>query len=108
MRLNATKSKEKGFFVSLDHMSCFTVPVYIKTLDCEFSIEVFLDTGTSACFMDKDFTMKHSLEFIRKAHCALVEVIDGWPLTLGNVMEETQLLEVILGDQVSHVVFNII
>jgi hypothetical protein len=37
-----------------------------------------------------------------------VEVIDGQPLVSGNVMEETQPLEVILEDQVSHVVFNII
>jgi hypothetical protein len=50
--------------------------------------EAILDTGTSACFMDKDFAIKHGLELIREAHPALVEVI--------------------LGDQVSHVVFNII
>jgi hypothetical protein len=58
--------------------------------------------------MDKDFALKYSLELIGKAHPAPVEVIDGWPLTSGNVMEETQPLEVMLGDQVSHVVFNII
>jgi hypothetical protein len=58
--------------------------------------------------MDKDFALKYSLELIGKAHPAPVEVIDGWPLTSGNVMEETQPLEVMLGDKVSHVVFNII
>jgi hypothetical protein len=52
--------------------------------------------------------LKHSLVLIRKAHPVLVEVIDGRPLVLGNVMEEIQLLEVMLGDQMSHVVFNII
>jgi hypothetical protein len=34
--------------------------------------------------------MKHSLELIGKAHPAPVEVIEGWPLALGNVMKETQ------------------
>ena len=58
--------------------------------------------------MDKDFALKHSLEFIKKTHPAPVEVIDGQPLTSRNVMEETQPLEVMLGNHVSHVVLNII
>jgi hypothetical protein len=108
MRLDATKSKEKGLFVSSDPTPCFTVPIHIKTLDCEFSSEALLNTRTFACFKDKDFALKHSLELIGKAHPTPVEVINGWPLASGNVMEETQHLEVMLGDQVSHVVFNII
>jgi hypothetical protein len=62
MRLDATKSKEKGLFVSSNPMPCFTFPVHIKTLDCEFSSEALLDTGAFACFKDKDFALKHSLE----------------------------------------------
>jgi hypothetical protein len=49
-------------------------------LDYKFTIKAFLDTGAFACFMDKDFAMKHSLELIVKAHSAHVEVIDGQPL----------------------------
>jgi hypothetical protein len=108
MRLDATKSKEKDLFVSSDPTPCFTFPVHIKTLDYEFSSNALLDTRASVCFMDKDFVLKHSLELIGKAHPAPVEVIDGRPLASGNMMEETQPLEVMLGDQVSHVVFNII
>jgi hypothetical protein len=108
MRLDITKSKEKGFFVSSDPMPCFTFLVHIKTLDCEFSSEALLDTGASVCFTDKDFALKHSLELIGKAHPPLMEVINGRPLASGNVMEEIQPLEVMLGNQVSHVVFNII
>ena len=37
-----------------------------------------------------------------------MEVIDGRLLASRNVMEETQPLEVMLGDQVFHIVFNII
>jgi hypothetical protein len=107
MRLDAIKSKEKGLFVSSDPTPCFIFLIHIKTLDCEFSSEALLDMGASACFMDKDFARKHVLELTEKAHPALVEVIDGRPVTSGNVMEETQPLEIMLGDQVSHVVFNI-
>jgi hypothetical protein len=108
MRLDATKCKEKDLFASSDPTPCFIFYGHIKILECEISSKALLDTGASACFMDKDFAMKHSLELIRKAHLAPVEVIDGQLFALGNVMEERQPLEVILGDQVSHVVFNII
>jgi hypothetical protein len=108
MRLDATKSKEKGFFVSLDPKPYFIFSILIKTLDCEFFSEALFDTKASKCFMGKDFALKHSLELIGKVHPAPVEVIDGRPLILGNVMEEIHSLEVLLRDQVSHVVFNII
>ena len=51
MKLDITKSKEKGLFVSSDPISCFTFLVNIKILDCEFSNEALLDTGASVCFM---------------------------------------------------------
>jgi hypothetical protein len=107
-RLDATKSKEKGLFVSSDPTPCFIFSVHIKTLDCKFFNEALLDTGASAYFMDKDFALKHSLELIGKAHLAPVEIIDGRSLASRNVMEEIQHLEIMLGNQVSHVVFNII
>jgi hypothetical protein len=89
MRLDATKSKEKGLLVSSVPTSCFIFPILIKTLGCEFSSEALLDIGASVCFMDKDFAMKHILELIGKAHLTFVEVIDGQSLALGNVMEGT-------------------
>jgi hypothetical protein len=91
MRLDATKSKEKGLFVSLDPMPCFTFRVHIKILDCGFFSKALLDTGASACFMDKDFALKHNLELIEKAHSTPVEVIDGRPLASRNVMEKHNL-----------------
>jgi hypothetical protein len=48
--------------------------------------------------MDKDFTMKQNLELIEKAHLVPMKVIDGQPFASGNVMEEIQPLEVMLGD----------
>jgi hypothetical protein len=58
--------------------------------------------------MNKDFAMKHSLELIGKIHLVFVEIIHRRPLVLKNIMEETETLEVLLGGQVSHVVFVII
>jgi hypothetical protein len=106
--LDATKSKEKGLFVSSDPTPCFTFSIHIKMLDCEFFSEALLNTGASACFMDKDFEMKHSWELIVKTHLVPVEVIDGRPLTSENVMEEIQPLKIMLEDLVFHVVFTII
>ena len=97
-----TKSKEKNLFVSSDPIPCFIFHIHIKTLNCEFSNKAPLDVGTSACFMDKDFAMKHCLELIGKAHPTLVEVINGWFLASGNMMGETQPLKVILGNQISN------
>ena len=108
LRLDATKTKEKGLFISSNPTRCFIFPVHIKILDYEFSSEALLDTRASVCFMNEEFAIKHSLELIEKNHFTPVEVIDGWPLVSGNVMEEIQFLEVILGDQVSLAVFNII
>ena len=108
MGLDASKFKEKGLFVFSNPMPCFTFHVHIKMFDCEFFSKAFLDIGVSACFINKDFVMKYSLELIVNAYPTYVEVIDGRPLASGNVMEIIQPLEVILGDQVSHVVFNII
>jgi hypothetical protein len=108
MRLDATKSKEKGFFVSLDPKPYFIFSILIKTLDCEFFSEALFDTKASKCFMGKDFALKHSLELIGKVHPAPVEVIDRRPLTSQNMIEETQSLEIMLGDQLSHIAFNII
>ena len=108
MRLHATKSKKKGLFVSSNPTLCFAFPIRIKTLDCKFFSAALLNTIASTCFMDKDFAMNHSLNLIGKAYPALMEIIDGRPLASGNVMEETQPLEVMLGDIVSPTVINII
>jgi hypothetical protein len=66
MRLDATKSKEKGLFVSSDPTPCFTFFIHIKILDCEFFNDTLLNTGTSACFMDRDFAIKYSLGLIER------------------------------------------
>ena len=60
MRLNAIKFKVKGLFVSSNPTPCFIFLIHIKILNCEFFSEALFNTVVSACFMDKDFEMKHS------------------------------------------------
>lgn len=45
---------------------------------------------------------------VKKTHLIIVEIINNQILKFGDVIEETQLLQVILGDQASYIVFNII
>ena len=58
--------------------------------------------------MDEEFAHQQKIEVIRKKIPALDEVIDGRPLASGDVVYEIQPLEVILGEQISSIVFNII
>ena len=110
MRLNASKSQipMKGLFLPPNPTPSFTPFVHIKLLNCDIVVEALLDTKASFCVVDKDFAMKHNIVLVRKVHPALVEVIDGRPLALGNVIEETEPSEVILKNHISHIVFNII
>lgn len=45
---------------------------------------------------------------VKKTHLTLIEGNNGWSLALRDVIEETQSSQMILGDQVLCVVFNII
>ena len=58
--------------------------------------------------MDEEFAHQRKIEVIRKKIPTLDEVIDGQPLASGDVVYETQPLEVILDEQISSIVFNII
>jgi hypothetical protein len=43
-------------------------------------VHALLDSGTFACFMDKDFVDRHKLPLVTKKHLIPIEVIDGKPL----------------------------
>lgn len=69
-------------------------------------VEALLDIRASVCFIDKK--LPHIRIWLSwKKNSTHVEVIDGYPLISKNVIEETQTLEVILVDQISNIVFNI-
>jgi hypothetical protein len=102
------RSPKKGLTLPSNPLPCFTFPIDIQLFDHKISTIALLDTGASACFIDKKFTLQHNLTLIKKTRPIPVEVIDGRPLASGDIVEETQPLKVTLGDQVSNVIFNII
>jgi hypothetical protein len=67
-----------------------------------------LDSRACACFLDKKFTRLHKIHIVKKLSLVHVEVIDGQPLSFGNVTHETIPLEVKFGNHSSSIVFNII
>lgn len=83
-------------FLPSDFIPCFTISIQIKLQCRDIWIEVLLDTRVLGCFIDKDFTASQNLTLIKKAFLAPIEVIDGRLFASKNVIEETQLLEVIL------------
>ena len=100
--------KRKGFFLPSDLAPCFTISIKITVESLNIHANVLLDTDASACFMDEKFVHQQKIEVIRKKIPTLVEIIDGRFLASGDVVYEIQPLEVILGEQISSIVFNII
>ncbi len=58
--------------------------------------------------MDKEFAIRHHLVLMKKSYLAIVEIIDRRSFAFSDIVEKTQPLEVVLGDQVSTIVFKII
>ena len=110
MQLDASKFQilMKDFFLPPDSKPLFISFAHIKVLDCDIVVEALLNSETFVCFINKNFATKHNIVLVKKGHLAPIKVIDGRPLALGNVVEETKPLEIILGNHISHVVFNII
>jgi hypothetical protein len=67
-----------------------------------------LNSEAFTCFINKDFVDRHKLPLVTKKHSIPVEVIDGRPLVSGNVTHETTLLDLILKEHHSIIVFNVI
>jgi hypothetical protein len=95
------------FFLPFNPAPCFLIPIWIKSQHGDLMVEALLDIGASTCFIYKNFAKHQNLILRKKVVPTLVEVIDGRPLALANVIEETQPLEIILEDQISSIVFNI-
>ena len=60
----------------------------------ELQADALLDLGASACFIDEKFTKLHNIPLLKKPKPVHVEVIDGRPLSSGNVIHETKPLKV--------------
>jgi hypothetical protein len=74
----------------------------------ELQVNALLDSGASACFIDEEFTKLHNIPLVKKPKPVHVEVIDGRPLSSGNVIHETKPLKIRLENHESNIVFNVI
>ena len=71
-------------------------------------VHILLDSGASACFIDKNIVDYHKLPLVTKKHPIPIEVIDGRHLILRNVIHETIILNITLEGYHSIIVFNVI
>ena len=107
MRL-ADDAKSSGPILSSEASPCFNIPLKIDFYPHTIKVKALLDSGASACFIDKDFVKRHNLPIVSKNHPVAVEVIDGRPLISGDVTHETKPLDISLEGHRSTVVFNVI
>jgi hypothetical protein len=94
-----------SYFRSFSLLNC---PSYNKMDSSSIKVCALIDSGTSACFINKDFADRHKLPLVTKKHLISIEVIDRRPLVLGDVTHETTLLDIILEGHYSIIVFNVI
>ena len=97
MRL-ANEAQSTGPILSSEASPCFTIPLRIQFESHSITVNALLDSGASACFIDKDFAERHKLPLVTKKIPVPVEVIDGRPLISGDVVQETKPLSISLGN----------
>ena len=103
---NSIPQQKSGSALTAQPTSCFTIPLSfgpqkIKTL-------ALLDSGASACFLDKEFAERHKIPLVLKSKPIHVEVIDGRPLLSGSVIHESKPIEVVFENHSTFVISNII
>ena len=97
-----------GPILPFEPSRCFNIPLIIDFHPNSIKVKALLDSGASACFIDRDLVKRHNLPIVPKKYPVSVEVIDGRPLISGDVTHETKPLDIILEGYRSTVVFNII
>jgi hypothetical protein len=86
----------KGPILTSKASLCFIVSLIVKMDSSSIKVYALLNSGTSTCFMDKDFIDRHKLPLVTKKHPIPVQVIDGRPLVLGDVTRKTTPLDVVI------------
>ncbi len=97
-----------GPILSSEPSCCFNIPLKINFHSHNIKVKALLDSGASACFIDKNLVKRHNLPIVLKKSPVAVEVIDGRPLISGDVTHETKPFDIILEGHRSTIVFNII
>ena len=65
----------------------FAAHVQLSTSRCQRVLaSALLDSGANACFMDRDFSVKHKIYLKKLSHPTPVTVIDGCPIASGDIL----------------------
>jgi hypothetical protein len=104
--LDTSLQTNQGPYFSAQPSRCFTIPLHLGSQRLETL--VLLNFGASTCFLDEEFTRLHKIPIVKKLNPVHVEVIDGQPLSFGDIIHKTSPLEVKFGNHSSSKVFNII
>ena len=104
----ANEAQSIDSILSFEASPCFTIPLRIQFESHNITINALLDSGASACFIDKNFAECHKLALVTKKFLVPIEVIDGRPLKSGDVVQETKPLSISLRNHQSSIVFNVI
>jgi len=74
----------------------------------KIEIHALIDSGALVYFIDELFAKLHRIPLIQKTVVMHVEVIDGRPLSSGNVTHETIPLKTVSKDHINHIIYNVI
>ena len=107
MRLESNRKTTKlGSILFANPASCFIIPIWLGSNN--LATEALIDSGASACFIDKSFAKQNKTTLVQKSNAVQVEAIDGHPLSSGYIIEETTPLATFMKNHTSHVSYNII
>jgi hypothetical protein len=96
----------QGPILSSKPSSYFMIELYLGPRN--YKALALLDSGASTCSLDEEFIKSHKIPIVEKSKLVHVEVIDGRPLSLGDVTHETRPIKVTTGGHDSYIAFNII
>ena len=107
MRLESNgKTTKSGPILSANPTSCFIVSIWLGSN--KLATEVLIDSGASACFIDKSFAKQNKITLVQKSKAIPVEAIDGRPLSSGDIIEETTPLATSIENHTNRISYNII
>ena len=104
----ANNVQSTGPILSSESSTCFTISFRVKFNDHSLKLSALLDSGASACFIDKNFAERHKLPLVTKKCPVSVEVIDGRPLISRDVTQKIKALDIYIDQHRNTVVFNVI
>ena len=99
----STSKNYQGPYLSSQPTRSFIIPMTIGLE--KIQVDGLLDSGASACFLDRTFAKRHNIMLQKKSNQVQTEVIDGQSIVVSH---ETIPIEIIMKDHISRIMFNII